>query len=177
MDAYTCVVTKRDLRSYTDQGIERETLVKILEAGRRSGSARNRQPWQFVVITDRDALRRLARCGRFTGHLATAAAAVTLVVETTRDLFDAGRCAQNLMLAAASLGIASCPATLQDLADARRLLELPPDAVIATAIAFGHPHPRGRGRVERLALSIVAGRSRKPLDSLVHWERYGQRGS
>ena len=172
MDAYRCVVTKRDLRSYTDRVIDRDVLLPILEAGRRSGSARNHQPWQLVVVTDREVMRRLARCGRYAGHLARAGAVVVIAVEGTRDLFDAGRCAQNLMLAGWSLGIASCPATLHDDTEVRRALALPDDLIVGTSIAFGYPDPRGRSRLERLALGILTGLGRKPLETLVHWEQY-----
>ncbi len=172
MDAYRCIVTKRDLRRYTGTAIAREVLLQILEAGRRSGSARNRQPWEFVVVTDPAALTHLAR-GRFAGHLARAAAGIVLLVDTPGALFDAGRCAQNLMLAAWSLGIASCPVGLRDDGEFRRMLHLPEHGVLATTIALGFPDPRGRSRVERLALAVVAQRGRKPLESLVHWNRYG----
>jgi nitroreductase len=175
MDAYQCLITKRDLRSYIDRTIDEHTLLRILEAGRRAGSSRNRQPWQFVVVTDRELMRKLARCGRFARHLATAAAVTVLAVEDQRDLFDAGRCAQNLMLACWNFGLASCPVTLQHDADARRLLGIPDHLVLATAIAFGHPNPRGRGPIERLALGILAGRGRKPLAALLHWNGYGNR--
>lgn len=173
MDAYRCIVTKRDLRRYTTTAIERPHLLQILEAGRRSGSARNRQPWEFVVVTDAAQLAALARCGRFAGHLARAGAGVVLLVEAPWALFDAGRCAQNMMLAAWNLGIASCPIGLSDDREVRRLLALPEQKVVAITLAFGYPDPRGRSRAERLALAMVARRGRKPLEALVHWGRYG----
>ncbi len=175
MDAYRLIATKRDLRTYTDRPIDHAALLQILDAGRRSGSSRNRQPWEFMAVTDREILERLARCGRFAGHLATAAAVVVILVEGARDLFDAGRCAQSLMLAAWSLGVASCPASLHQEAAARKVLGLPDGPVVATAIALGYPHPRGRGLIERLALGVLTGRGRKPLGTLVHWDRYGSR--
>ncbi len=175
MDLYRCVVNKRDWRTFTDQPIEPGLLRRILDAGRRSGSARNRQPWQFVAVTDRAVLQRLARCGRFAGHLSSAAAAVVVLVEDHKQLFDAGRCAQSMMLAAWSMGIASCPVTLHHDAETRAALGLPEGPVVATAIALGYPDPRGRGRLERLSLRVIAGRGRKPLKDLVHWNRYGQR--
>jgi nitroreductase len=175
METYRLIVSKRDLRTYTDRPIPRDVLLRILDAGRRSGSARNRQPWEFVVVTDRGQLTRLSRTGRFTAHLATAAAVVVVLVDAARDLFDAGRCAQNMMLAAWSLSVASCPATLHDDAEARMALSLPDGPVIATAIAFGYPHPAGRGHIEGLTLRILAGRGRKPLAATVHWNRYGVR--
>jgi nitroreductase len=175
MDAYRCVVSKRDLRTYTDRAIPADVLERILDAGRRSGSARNRQPWQFIVVADHEQKARLARTGRFTAHLSGAAVIIVIVVDAARDLFDAGRCAQNMMLAAWSQGVASCPATLQHDAAARAVLGLPSGAVLATAIAFGYPHPEGRGGTERLALRILAGRGRKPLAQVVHRDRFGSR--
>jgi len=175
MDPYRVIVGKRDLRTYTDQAIPTGALFRILDAARRSGSSRNRQPWEFIVVTDREQRARLARCGRFTAHLATAPSVVVILIESPRDQFDAGRCAQTLMLAAWSQGIASCPATIHYDARAREVLGVGEGPVIATAVALGYPHPRGRGRIEGAALAILAGRGRKPLEALVHWDRYGNR--
>jgi nitroreductase len=173
MDAYECIASKRDLRAYDGRPIAPSILRRILEAGRRTGSSRNRQPWAFVVATDPEVLRALARCGRFSGHLATAAAAVVIVIERAEDAFDAGRCAQSMMLAAWSFGVASCPVSLQHAARARAAIALPDGAFVATAIALGYPDPRGRTRLERLALRLIARPGRKPLRTLVHWNKFG----
>lgn len=177
MDAYRCIVTKRDLRTYTEQPLPEEVLTRVLDAGRRSGSAVNRQPWEFIAVTDRLQLHRLSRCGRFAGHVATAAAVVIIVADAGRDLFDAGRCAQSMMLAGWAQGVASCPATLHHEHAAREILGIPDGRVLAPAIAFGYPHPKGRGRIESVALKILTGRGRKPLATLVHRNRYGTRNA
>ncbi len=173
MTAYGVITSKREIRSYTGQAVPDDTLRKILNAGRMSGSSRNRQPWHFVVVRDPARRGRLADFGRFAQHLRSAAAVVCLVVDGPGALFDAGRCAQNLMLGAWALGVASCPATLHRAEDASAFLGVPAGHVIATAIALGYPHPRGRGAVERTALRILAGRGRRPLASMISWERYG----
>ncbi|MDQ7859996.1 MAG: nitroreductase family protein [Armatimonadota bacterium] len=175
MDAVHRILAKRDLRTYADRPIPPDVLTRILEAGRRSGSARNRQPWEFVVATDAEVRRALARCGRFAAHLARAPAVVVIAVEGARDLFDAGRCAQSMMLAAWLLGVASCPVALHDERGARAALGLPEGPVLAPAVALGYPDPAGRGRLERVALRVLAGRGRKPLADLVSWNRYGNR--
>ncbi|MGH2349313.1 MAG: nitroreductase family protein [bacterium] len=174
MDAYACITGKREIRTFAERPLDRGTLPKILEAGRRSGSSRNRQPWHFVVTEDRQRLRALSRCGRFAQHLAGAAAAVVIVADASRDAFDAGRCAQNMMLAAWSLGIGSCPATLHRAEQAHTLLAVPGSKVIAIALSFGYPHPRGRGPLERAVLGVLTGRGRRPLASMVFWEEYGR---
>ena len=173
MDAYQCIVSKRDLRAYDGRPIAPSVLRQILEAGRRTGSSRNQQPWSFVVVTEREALRALARCGRFSGHLATAAGAIVIVVEHAADAFDAGRCAQSMMLAAWSFGVASCPVTLQREDAARATIASPATSFIATTIALGHAPPEGRTRLERLGLRLIARSGRKPLRSIVHWNKYG----
>ncbi len=173
MDAYHCIVTKRDLRTFMDRPIDRPTLIQILEAGRRAGSSRNRQPWHFVVIVDPPQLRDLARCGRFAQHVARSAAAIVVLVDDAGAAFDAGRCAQNMMLAARALGIASCPASMHHADDAKTLLGIPPQKTIAIVIGLGYPHPSGRGVIERTALRVLTGRARRPLESVVSWERYG----
>jgi len=173
MDTYRAIVTKRELRTFTDRPLPDDVLRKILNAGRMSGSSRNSQPWHFVVVRDRARLRALAGFGRFAQHVATAAAAICVVVDAPRALFDAGRCAQNMMLAAWNLGVASCPATMHRGEEALAFLGVPPGRVLAAAISLGYPHPAGRGAIERAALRILAGRGRRPLAALVSWERFG----
>jgi nitroreductase len=81
-----------------------------------------------------------------------------------RGPFDAGRAAQNLMLAAWAEGIASCPASMHDAERARQVLGLPEGHVVANAIAFGYPeggeasHPESQPRL--------------PLEDYVRWERW-----
>ncbi|HEU5298366.1 MAG TPA: nitroreductase family protein [bacterium] len=173
MDTYRCIVTKRELRTFTDRPLPEDVLRRILNAGRMSGSSKNTQPWHFVVIRERERLRALAAFGRFAQHVGGAAAAVCVVVESTRALFDAGRCAQNVMLAAWDAGVASCPASMHQAEKAREFLGAPAGHVVAAVISLGYPHPRGRGPIERTALRILAGRGRRPLASMVSWERYG----
>lgn len=171
MDTYQCIATKRDLRSFTSAAISEETLRKVLNAGRLSGSSRNRQPWQFIVVQDRARLEHLAKFGRFARHVATAAAAIVLIIDDAREAFDAGRCAQNMMLAAWNVGLASCPATLHHAQEAKHFLGVPTDKTIAMAISLGYPDPRGRRLVERAVVGIILGRGRRPLEAIVVWDQ------
>ncbi len=172
MDTYRCIMTKRDLRSFTDAAIPDEVLRKVLNAGRMSGSSRNRQPWTFIVVRERARLRSLATFGRFAQHVATAAVAIVVIIDDPGQAFDAGRCAQNMMLAAWNDGIASCPASMHKASEAKRFLGVPEDKTIAVTISFGYPDPRGRRPTERAVLRILAGRGRRPLESMVSWEQY-----
>jgi nitroreductase len=172
MTPYDIIVSKREWRTYADKPLPEETLLRILNAGRMSGSSRNSQPWHFVVVRDPARRQQLAAFGRFARHLPGAAAVICVIVDGPRAVFDAGRCAQNLMLAAWSFGVASCPATLHREQEARKFLGIPDGRVVATVIALGYPRPGRRGAVERTALRILAGRGRRPLTSMVSWEQY-----
>jgi nitroreductase len=172
----------RAVRRYADRPIERAVLEEILEVARWTGSGKNRQPWELVVVEERAALAQLAVYGQFAKHLAGAAAAVVLVMEDASRRFDEGRLAQNLMLAAWTHGIGSCMATFSTDEDAQRgreLLGIPVDRWFHNSIAFGYPADDPSNdpgaRFGRLPADVVP-RGRKPLDSFLHWERYGPRG-
>lgn len=110
----------------------------------------------------------LASCGKFTEPLRNASWAVAIVLLPGAHGFDAGRAAQNMMLAAWSLGVASCPVFLHDQDCARRVLKVPPGHTVAAAICFGFP----AGRDPR-ALGVMPG-GRRPLEELVFEGEFGR---
>jgi nitroreductase len=112
MDTYQAVVAKRDQRAFLPRPLPEEALRRILQAGRMTGSSKNREPNRFVVVRDRARLGGLAALGRFARWMADAAVAI-VIVQTEGHEFDAGRCAQNMMVAAWGEGIGharpTCP--------------------------------------------------------------------
>lgn len=173
MDTWQAIDTTRAIRKFTDKPLAPEHLDRILNAGRRAGSSKNTQQWDFIVCTDRAHLAELAAVGDYAGHLAGAAAAVALVTPdpATADaplsvMWDLGRAAQNMTLAAWELGIGSVPATVyhQDLV--KRLLGLPADRHCEFLLSFGYPE-----KPEALTWAKRAG-GRKPLEAIVHHERW-----
>jgi len=157
MDAYTCIVSKRDTRAYADKPIPREAFDRILQAGRMAGSAKNSQLWRFVLLEERARKQELAACGQYAAHIPWAAAVVAIVMPKEGYDLDAGRAAQNMMLAAHADGIASCPVSMHDQDCARRVLGLPEGHRVSIVIAFGYP-----------ATPRAPGVPRTPLDELVH---------
>ena|SRR3990172_1174453 len=154
MDAYKAIVSKRDSRSYLDKPLDEEALRRILQAGRMAGSSKNTQPCRFVVVRESEQKARLAGCGQFAQHVPQAAAAVAVCLPPTGGDFDAGRAAQNIMLAAWNEGVASCPVSMHDRDCARSVLGLPEDWRVAVVLALGYPAPGiplGRG-IQRLSL-------------------------
>jgi nitroreductase len=165
MDAYRAAIDKRDQRGFSDRPIPDDILRRILQAGRMTGSSKNAEPNRFVVVRDRERLAALGATSAFGRWMARAAAAV-VIVQTREHQFDAGRAAQNMMLAAWNEGIGSCPAHLPE-AELAALLGIPGDLVVNRVIGFGYVPP------ERAAPPASVARPRRPLAELVHWERWG----
>lgn len=175
MDAYKAIVTKRDTRAYVDKPIDDEVLGRILQAGRMAGSSKNTQPVRLVVFQDRKWLQEVATCGKFSQPLLTAAAGIAVCCAPDGSDFDAGRAAQNMMVAAWNEGIASCPTSVHDQACIIEKLALPQDEVgeasgrtgwrVVVIIALGYPEP---------AVPMSMGRKRVEMGEYVWWEKWGE---
>ncbi len=173
MEAYQAIKTLRSVRHFLDKPVPEEVLNRILEAGRWTGSAKNVQPWQFIVIRNRETLAQLAGCGQFASHLRGAAVGVVVVTELGwPGTFDAGRAVQDMMLAAWAQGVGSCIASMHDANCARNLLDVPSDRQVV-AISFGYPQPDAPQTIEgRPRDQVLANVGRRPLNELVHWEKW-----
>jgi nitroreductase len=172
MKVWDAINSVRVIRSFADRPLSPDHETRILNAARRTASSKNEQTWAFIVIRDRDRLRELTGVGKYADHLAGAALAVALVTpdesagwRNTR-MWDLGRAAQSMVLAAWELGIGSAPATVFDQELASRLLGLPADRRCPYLLSFGYPADPGA-----LTAPNKPG-ERKPLDAVVHEERW-----
>jgi nitroreductase len=174
-DVYRSILSKRDTRAFSDEPIAPETLAQLIQAARMAGSAKAAQPVRLVIVQTQEQKDRLAECGNFTPHVRTCQAAVVFVLVPEagvvgapfaifRGPFDAGRAAQNLMLAAWAEGIASCPASMHNAEAAAEVLGLPPGHVVANVIALGYPAKTGD--------PVTGTRPRLPSEDFVHFERW-----
>ncbi len=172
METWQAINTVRVVRKFSEEPIAPEHLERILNAGRRAGSSKNDQHWAFILIRNREHLAELAAVGAYAGHLAGATVAVALVTPEASGhynnsvMWDSGRAAQNMVLAAWELGLGSVPATVYDHALAHRLLGLPEDRRCDFLLSFGHP-----ADPEKLTAPNRAG-GRLPLSEVVHEERW-----
>ena len=162
-DAYRAAVDKRDQRGFLDTPIPDESLRRILQAGRMTGSSKNREPNRFVVVRDSARVAAIAALGP--PRWLAGAAVLVAIVQTERHEYDAGRCAQNMMVAAWSDGVGSCPAHVAE-AELGALLGVPAGLHVNRVIAFGYAD------AARAAAPATVARRRKPLDELVHWETW-----
>jgi nitroreductase len=167
MDTWDAITSRRNVRDFEDRAIPDEALDRILEAARRSPSSRNGQPWDFVVVTDREQLGRLSKVWRSGAHVAGSAATVALILPTTLEpgehataLFDLGHAAMAMMIAAADLGIGSGHSAVADHDLAREVLGLPEDRRTAYLIDFGYPADRPLKPLKRV--------DRRPFEDVVH---------
>jgi len=172
METWDAIRARRNVRQYSDQPISREDLDQILEAGRRAPSASNWQPWNFVVVTDREQLVELAKAWPRGGrHIAVSAATIALVAkhpeeDRQRDLlqYDLGQVTAYLMLAAADLGVGSGHSAVSDQEQAQGVLGFPDGHFAAYLIGLGHPADR--------PLQPLARPDRRPFDDVVHRDRW-----
>jgi len=81
MDVFECIVSRRSIRSFKDEPVPDEALERILEAARWAPSAVNRQPWHFIVIKNRETLRRIASLARYGSFISQAPVAVAVVTD------------------------------------------------------------------------------------------------
>ncbi len=167
-DPYHAVLNLRVVRRYLAEPVSAEDVEAILEAGRWTGSAKNRQDWAFLVVDDPGQQARLADCGQFSQPLRDARLVVVPVRLPDGYEFDIGRVSQNMMLAGATRGVGSCPVTLHDEVCAAEVLGLPPSHQARYALCFGYPDTEAEaaGRASR----SMGGR--KPLEELIVRNRW-----
>lgn len=167
MDTYLAITSRRDVKSYESRPVPDELARRILDAGRLAGSARNRQPWRFLVVQDGELRSALAE----TVYVPENVLGAGLVVAVTAPAggggtFDCGRATQSMLLAAWNEGIASSPNGVHDQARAGGLLGLDGEWVTQVVLTFGFAarpvDPESRtpeewsARANRLPLDEVA---------------------
>lgn len=162
---------RRNVRQFTDQPVPEDVLDRILEAGRRAPSASNWQPWDFVLVTDREQLVELAKVWQHATHVARAAAAIAIVAPVPEDdrqsallQYDLGQATYAMTVAAADLGVGTGHAAAADQAQARAVLGFPEGRFLAYVLAVGYPADKPLAVIERL--------NRRPFEEVVHRGRW-----
>jgi nitroreductase len=165
MEVFEAVRTMLAVRRYLDRAVPETIVQRIVEAGRLTGSAMNLQPWHFIVIQDRDTLRRLGALARSGPYVAEAPLAIVVVVDRTGyAVSDASRAIDSMMLTAWSQGVGSNWVGFGNLEKINALLGIPSALDVLAILPFGYPADRiGRGK-----------KKRKPLRAVAHRESYGQ---
>jgi nitroreductase len=171
METWDAIRARRNVRSFSDEPLTDAELDRILEAGRRTPSAGNSQPWDLIVVTDRTKLEELATVWRGARHVASSAATIAIVTPVVDDerraafvLYDLGQLTLQMAIAAADMGIGSGHSAIGDQDLFRRLLGIPDAYRGAAMLALGRPADRPLAPIERP--------ERRPLDDVVHRGRW-----
>jgi len=168
METLEAIIGRRVVRTFAARPVEPAQLEQIVRAGRHAMSARNLQPWQFIVIRDAARLRELGglcTTGRF---VADAPAAIVVLKDTANARWadvDCAQAVQNMATAAWSLGLGTCWVGNFDGQKIAQLLDVPAGWAVFTILPFGYPDPASPPQVKPL---------KQPAD-VVHYERFGRR--
>jgi len=166
MDAYQCVITKLDVREFSSKEVSADLKSKILEAGRLTQSGNNSQHWRFILVQEKESLRKLARASPWGEWVERANFAVIVLTEPTHDyhMIDAGRVVQDMELAAWSFGVASCVFTGIDGGFLHKDFGVPRNLSPTIIVGFGYPERKLLGKKK----------NRKPLSEITFLEKYGK---
>jgi len=162
------------VRLFRPDPVPQAIVDDLLRIARWSGSARNAQPWEFVLVRDRAMLQQLGAAEGHAQHVAGAALALVLVMAGTpermaQETFDEGRLSERIMLAAEVHGLGSCIGWWfnDGQTTVKHLLGIPPNKLVRTALSIGYADE------DALRARPKPAEARKPLAALVHEERYG----
>jgi nitroreductase len=166
MDTFLAVASKREVRRYDGRPLPDDAVRRILEAGRLAGSSRNRQARRFVVLRDRAIVERAAATVHVPSNVLGAALVVAIVTgRKGPTAFDAGRAAQNMMLAASNEGIGSCPNGISD-PEALAAIVGATEEQLAPVLTFGYP-VRAADPSRHTADEWIGRADRLPFDEIV----------
>ncbi len=166
MDVPEIIKKRRSVRQYTGKPIPKDALLAMIEAARFAPTARNVQPWEFAVITDKDTLQDIADLAENGRFVAQATACIAVFCSDTKYYLEDGCAAtENILLTATALGIGSCwvagdkkPYSSQ----INKLLNAPEALKLISMIALGYPESKEVFKITE----------KKSLDKLIHWEKF-----
>lgn len=166
MDVLQVMKIRRSIREYKDKPISKDILEKLIDAARFAPTARNVQPWEFIVITNSDTLKKLGDLienGRF---IASGKACIAVFCSDSKYYLEDGCAAtQNMLLAAASLGVGSCWVAGDKklyCSQVNSLLNVPPTFKLVSLIALGYPESEDAFRIK----------DKRSLKEIIHWEKF-----
>ena len=157
------------IREYRDEVVPDSVVDALLEVARWTGSSRNMQPWHFLVVSDRDHLRRIAELRSNIRWLAAVPMGIVIVFDPPGHDYDEGRLTERILSGATMLGYGGGVGWFGDPEKetaVKKMLGIPADKVTHQIIAIGRPKSKDDPRPEGPK------RGRKPLSELVHRERW-----
>jgi len=166
MNALDILKSRRSVRVFQNKEIPKEALEEIIDAARFSPTARNVQPWEFVVVTNAQTLKKISELGENARLIAGAKACVGVFCSDTKYYLEDGCAATvNILNAAAALGIGSCWVAGDKKPycdDAVKLLKAPSSVKLVSLIALGYPEDKNSFKLA----------DKRGLKEVLHWEKF-----
>ncbi|HEY6883139.1 MAG TPA: nitroreductase family protein [Nitrososphaeraceae archaeon] len=165
MDAFECIRTKLEVREFSTRDVPSEIKLKILEAARLTGTGLNTQHWRFILVDNKQNLKKLAEDSTSGNWVAGANFAIIVLTNPKYNfhLIDAGRVLQNMQLAAWNNEVGSGLFTGVREEKFRSDFGIPKELSPTVIVGFGYP-----------AMELTGKRkNRLPLNKLVYYEKYG----
>lgn len=166
MDLFDAIQKRRSIRVYAAAPISEDVFGKIIDAARFAPTARNVQPWEFVIVTDPDLLQKLAGIAEYGKFIAQAAACIAVYCKDTKYYLEDGCAAtQNILLAATALGVGSCWVAGDKkpyCADISALLGVPPSYKLVSLVSLGYPKSPDELKPVR----------KRTVNEIVHWNTF-----
>ncbi len=162
MDVFDCVRSVLAVRQYQDKAVPADVVREIVEAGQLTASSMNLQPWHFVVVENRDTLRKMGEMAKTGPYIAQAPLAVVVAIEDTKfSVSDGSRAIQSMILTAWDKGVGSNWVGFMGPNEIRPLLGIPDTLTILAIVPFGYPVKSiGKGKKNRKPLAQVASREK-----------------
>jgi len=165
MEIMEAITKRRSIRRFKSREVEQWKLDMALDAARWAPSSKNSQPWEFIIIKDRNTLEKIAAESTYGKHIAQAPLAVAFVTDPSKSNWhevDGALATQNFTLAAWALGLGTCWTGTMNREKVKEILDIPVEKNLVTVLPLGYPAEEGRAH-------------RDELSSLIHLERYGRR--
>lgn len=164
MDFFEVVKNRKSVREYSKEGVKKEFIEKIADAGRLAATARNEQPWEFVAISDKEMLKKICSMCRNGPFIKDASYLIAVFSKDTKYYIeDCSAATQNMLLAIEALGLGGCwvAGDKKDYADiVRKLLNAPDGYKLVSMVTVGQPKKEENAH------------AKKGLKEVLRWEKY-----
>ncbi|RLI30471.1 MAG: nitroreductase family protein [Candidatus Hecatellales archaeon] len=170
MDFWEVLKGRRSIRRYQDKPLDDQVILKILDAARYAPSARNSQPWKFIVIRNRETLRKLSEIHRWAWFLKDAAAGIVCLADPRlsprRFPSDVSCAVENMLLAAHALGVGACWVAVYSVESVeseekvKAIVGIPEPYRVIAIVSLGWP------------AETPPPKSLRPLEEVVYWEKF-----
>jgi len=166
MEVFEAIYKRRSIRKYLDKDVPNDIILKIIDAGRWAPSSKNRQPWEFIIVKDKEKIRRTAKV-KGQNWIQGAPILIFIVVDPklspTMYMVDGALASQNMALAAVELGLGTCWINIYEKKELKEMLRIPNEKVLLGALALGYPAEN------------PSSRERKQVQDITYWEFYGNK--